>query len=300
MHTSKNKAHIILGAVIGSHGGQLMTSNAFCKVYLTGYMADYPEEKKILIGLKLMELPKKLSAYVNGDMSDADLIESIRKVAESSAESENDIAWGVDAWAAAAGITEEIRCIIRRQCFPEVSKEIDLGHSLLHRQSVLIEETPPELTVSPVSAAESAPVHRSRHDFGDKLVIFVVGVSGLIALQVFGGNLSAPEEIPMVLSQQATTVAPAEMLSEKVVATVLPAEKPSTHIPENKTDTSLLDLSVPAQPLKVNGYTAHDIVQIDKLSATTQAKNLKSKRAQSQQKSQQLHAEIEAFLKYGN
>jgi len=114
MNTS---ARTILSSVILNHGNRLLTSNAFCKVYLTGYLVDYPKEKHLLISIKEQELPKAFLDFKDAKITEADLQSLIMSTCENSAINNDVFAWGVDAWAAAVGLSGTIRLNILKQCF---------------------------------------------------------------------------------------------------------------------------------------------------------------------------------------
>ena len=112
-----NKANIILSSVISNHGNQLLTSNAFCKVYLSGYLADYPQEKQLLIALKEQEIPKAFLDFKENRITEVELQNFINASSKNSALDHTAIAWGVDAWASAVGLSQPVKLNLLRQCF---------------------------------------------------------------------------------------------------------------------------------------------------------------------------------------
>jgi len=102
-----NRAKAILSSVISDHGSKLFTSTAFCKVYLTGYLADYPQEKRILIRLKEQELPEALLEFKQAKTTEAALHDFIRVASKHSPFTSDDILWGVNTWAAAMNLPEQ-------------------------------------------------------------------------------------------------------------------------------------------------------------------------------------------------
>ena len=120
-----NDAHEILVSAIASHGEKLATSDAYCKVYLAGYMVDYSEEKKLLTSLRQLELPEVLLAYQRSEISNSDVYSLIKALELKHLHKQCDFAWGVDAWAAALTVPDLIRRDIRKQCFPLVSQGLN-------------------------------------------------------------------------------------------------------------------------------------------------------------------------------
>lgn len=130
-----NNAHSILVSAIASHGGKLAISDAYCKVYLAGYMVEYPTEKQLLISLKQLELPKALIAYLQTEIGVADLHTFIKALEQGRSNNKCDLAWGVDAWAAALMLPERVRRNIRKQCFPLASQQLNSDLSLASDKS---------------------------------------------------------------------------------------------------------------------------------------------------------------------
>lgn len=274
-----DKAHTILSGVIASHGEQLTTSTAFCKVYLTGYLADYPNEKALLIALKDLELPATLSAYVKAEITETALFDCVNQLSASWEGTPDDLAWGVDAWAAAIGISGAMRCKIREQCFP-----------IMPMPQPIVIEVP-----VPVAA------RKSRLGFGARLMTNVAGVFGLMMLQVFGSSSPSSSVVPPMpaVPQAVATLAPkAEPMlpkverTESVLAGVIPVEVP----PQTTIDIPLLDSSI-----EIVKLAQPSPIQIDKpkpISLGVISRPLSPKEYEI--KSQRLLAETESFLKYGN
>lgn len=205
-----DKAHTILSEVIASHGERLTVSTAFCKVYLAGYLADYSEEKELLVTLKSLELPAALVAYTNAEISEASLFDCIQVIRGNWGAKVDDLAWGVDAWAAASGINGAMRCTIRQHCFPIMP------------------------AVEPVIAEVAAPsvAAKSRLGFGARLMANVAGVFGLMMLQVFGSNMpSSPLVLPMTLPPQAPVAEkpPALLIDIPLLSATLEIVKPAPY-----------------------------------------------------------------------
>lgn len=120
-----NDAHRILVSAIASHGEKLAISDAYCKVYLAGYMADYPDEKQLLTSLRQLELPNILLACRRLEISDSDVCQFIKTLELKHSYSPYDFAWGVDAWVAALTMPDLIRRNIREQCFPQASQQLN-------------------------------------------------------------------------------------------------------------------------------------------------------------------------------
>ena len=120
-----NIAHNILVSAIASHGEKLATSDAYCKVYLSGYMVDYPDEKELLTSLKQLELPKTLLAYQRLEISDSEIYAFIKALELKLPCDKSDFAWGIDAWAAAITAPDFMRRKIRKQCFPLLSQQLN-------------------------------------------------------------------------------------------------------------------------------------------------------------------------------
>ena len=274
-----DKAHTILSGVIASHGEQLTTSTAFCKVYLTGYLADYPNEKALLIALKDLELPATLSAYVKAEITEAALFDCVNQLSASWEGSPDDLAWGVDAWAAAIGISGAMRCKIREQCFP-----------IMPMPQPIVIEVP-----VPVAA------RKSRLGFGARLMTNVAGVFGLMMLQVFGS------------SSPSSSVVPPMPVVLQAVATIPPIEKPSLPkversdfflagvTTEQTSPLTAIDIPLLDSSIEIVELAQPAVVQIDKpkpISLGVISSPLSPKDYEI--KSQRLLAETESFLKYGN
>lgn len=120
-----NKANTILSSVISNHGKQLLTSNAFCKVYLSGYLADYPQEKQLLIALKEQEIPKAFLDFKENRITEVDLQNFINAHSKNSTFSHTATAWGVDAWATATGLSQTVKLNLLRQCFGYTDPVLD-------------------------------------------------------------------------------------------------------------------------------------------------------------------------------
>lgn len=282
-----DKAHTILGGVIASHGEKLTISNAFCNVYLTGYLADYPEEKRLLMALKVMDLPASLLAFDKLELSEAELIERIQQIAVGSDEKADDIAWGIDAWAEAIGVTEIMRYKIQQQCFSDTPQKIN--------------NTPPLLREIP--AARLQP--KSRHP-----VRLMTGVFGLMILQVFGNNHASDQS---VLSKDLLPLLEVTALTPvKSVPKISPPDISMREVPQRKDPVSikapresLSKIPPPSAVLQtVTNKLKHKPVQLDepklelKLEVKTQTANLVSE--EYKRKSQRLLTETETFLLYGN
>jgi len=112
-----NRANTILSSVISNHGNQLLTSNAFCKVYLTGYLADFPQERHLLTTLKEQELPQVFLDFKETRVTEIDLHHFIKNANRNSGYSTSELAWGVDAWAEAVDLPRSVRIKILKQCF---------------------------------------------------------------------------------------------------------------------------------------------------------------------------------------
>jgi hypothetical protein len=269
-----HNAHTILRGVIASHGEQLTISTAFCKVYLTGYLADYPNEKTLLITLKHLELPAALSAYVNAEMTETALFDCIEQLAAHWEGKPDELAWGVDAWAAAIGVNAAIRCKIREHCFPI-------------------------MPLSPSVTIESpAPVNtpRSRLGFGARLTTNVAGVFGLMMLQVFGSNSPSSSIIPPMphIPQAVATIAPkTEPVLPKVERTdsvrleVIPVAMPTI---------AAIDIPRLNAIVEIEHMAQADVIQIDRPASVSQPLNPEDYDL----KLQRLLAETESFLQYGN
>jgi hypothetical protein len=274
-----DKAHTILSGVIASHGEQLTTSTAFCKVYLTGYLADYPNEKALLIALKDLELPATLSAYVKAEITEAALFDCVNQLSASWEGTPDDLAWGVDAWAAAIGISGAMRCKVREQCFP-----------IMPMPKPIVIEVP-----VPVAA------RKSRLGFGARLMTNVAGVFGLMMLQVFGS------------SSPSSSVVPPMPFVLQAVATIPPIEKPSLPkversdfflagvTTEQTSPLTAIDIPLLDSSIEIVELAQPVVVQIDKpkpISLGVISSPLSPKDYEI--KSQRLLAETESFLKYGN
>ena len=292
-----NKAHTILSDVIASHGAQLTTSNAFCKVYLTGYLDDYPDEKRLLIALKTLELPTALLNHKDAELSETALFDSIKKIISASSEQTSDIAWGVDAWAAAVNLCETIRLKIRSQCFPNESGVINTGQSVLTTQFQAVEERFSIEASTPIAA----PVRKSRLGFGAKLVANVAAVTGLMMIQVFGSNYpSDPSLVPVASEPQPQPIIKEIpiIITPVVMKKKLPVQV--KRISENSHHPTLIKIP-PASALKnIFNETKHELVQLDKPEpAVKVAKPKPTNLTEYKQKSDQLLADTEAFLLYG-
>jgi len=123
---NKNARSILVSAIT-DHGEKLATSDAYCKVYLAGYMVDYPAERQLFTLLKQRGLPKTLIAYLRMEVRETDLHAFIKMLKQELTVDENDLAWGIDAWAAALSVPSFARRNIREQFFLSVaSNEVGL------------------------------------------------------------------------------------------------------------------------------------------------------------------------------
>ena len=120
-----NDAHEILVSALDNHGEKIATSDAYCKVYLAGYMVDYPDEKQLLISLRQLALPDALLAYRCAEISDSDIHAFIDEIDLKPSQSQSHFAWGVDAWAAALSMSDLMRRNIRKQCFPTLPQQLN-------------------------------------------------------------------------------------------------------------------------------------------------------------------------------
>jgi hypothetical protein len=296
-----NKAHTILSGVIASHGTQLMTSNAFCKVYLTGYLDEYPNEKRLLIALKVLELPTALLNHKEGELSETDLFDVIQHIVATSNDSSTEIAWGIDAWAAAVNVCETTRLRIRSQCFPNESGVINSGQSVLTTQFQEVEE---RFAIAP---AETAPVRKSRLGFGAKLIANAAAVSGLMMIQVFGSHspsdisavpvTSMPEPLPIIKTSPITKELPI-IVSPVVIKKRLPV--PVERILANSHHPTLIKIPPPSALKKKIKEPVHALIQIDKPKLVKVVKPKPTNLTEYKQRSDQLLADTEAFLKYGD
>ncbi|PWQ96551.1 hypothetical protein [Leucothrix pacifica] len=120
-----NDAHGILVSAVANHGEKIATMNAYCQVYLAGYMVDYPHEKQLLTSLRQSALPDALIAHRGAEVDESDVYTCINDIVSRQPESEPDLAWGVDAWAAALSLSEVMRRNIRQHCFPELPPKLN-------------------------------------------------------------------------------------------------------------------------------------------------------------------------------
>lgn len=112
-----NNAHDILMLAIAKHGEKLATSTAYCNVYLAGYMADYPVEKQLLTSLRQQGLAEALIAHSRKETTQSELYIFMETLKRTTLYEQAELAWGVDAWAAALSIPEVVRKHIRTSCF---------------------------------------------------------------------------------------------------------------------------------------------------------------------------------------
>ncbi len=166
-----HKAHIILGEVIAKYGVQLAVSNAYCEVYLAGHMVDYPNERKQLVAIKALELPKALLNLNNSLISEDDLYKFIRFNLPCT--DTDSVAWGVDAWAAALNISETTRKNIRKQCYPSVPQPLNSGLKPIP----VLEKT----TSGDVEALRSTPKLQSTAAKG----LLLTSAASIAALMIF-------------------------------------------------------------------------------------------------------------------
>ena len=125
-----DNAQGILVLAIAKHGIKLATSDSYCQVYLAGYMADYPLERRLLASLRNLDLPKALIAYLKNEIREPDLKLAIGKLKQNRLFKEADLAWGIDAWADALLVPEIVRKHIRRTCFSFISEPLNTDQKL--------------------------------------------------------------------------------------------------------------------------------------------------------------------------
>ena len=290
-----NKAHTILSGVIASHGERLAISDAFCKVYLTGYLDEYPQEKKLLLELKFLEIPAALHQFAQGQLAEAALLECIQNTVSKSFEPASELAWGVDAWAAALKVSETMRLNIRSHCFPNESGIINSGQSVVSTQSGSTTEK--QLTQAAVSSGKE-----SHLSFGTKLLANVAAVSGIMILQVFGSNSSSDHSvIAFDLQPQPQKLIKVAPVSKPVIAAVKKPVVPVKRIAANSHHPELIKVPSPnilsKQSLK-SKFTQP--VQIDKPKVASKAAMPITNWVEYQEKSEQLLADTESFLISGH
>lgn len=292
------KAHTILGGVIASHGEKLITSNAFCNVYLTGYLAEYPEEKRLLIALKVMELPAALLAYKKDELPETALLNCIRQIIVGSDKKADDISWGVDAWAEAIGVSRKARHKIQQQCFPENPKKISNASAMLMAG-----------TTEAVSAQDEVPMpvlkSKSRLGVGTRII---TGTLGLMIIQVFAGNnpLKHPSnklesaQLPPQYLVKALPVTPVSKIpTPDVSIPVIPVRK---ELIITKTPRAFVDKIPPASVLQqATKQIKHKPVQIIAEPRSKVQRHITNLSPEEyRKKSERLLAETEAFLIRGH
>jgi len=167
-----NRAHKILSSVIESHGDQLLTSNAFCKVYLTGHLADFAQERRLLIFLKEQELPRAFLDFKESRISEAELHRFIDDISNNATYAADSLAWGVDAWASAVNLPGSVHLNMLKQCFSGF-------RSVSIPEAVISSGSPQHLPVSNVSTARGAIA-----------TACLAAVVGLLAPQALDSHLS--------------------------------------------------------------------------------------------------------------
>lgn len=125
-----DNAQGILVLTIAKHGIKLATSDSYCQVYLAGYMADYPLERRLLASLRNLDLPKALIAYLKNELREPDLKLTIEKLKQNRLFKEADLAWGIDAWADALLVPEIVRKHIRLTCFSSISEPLNTDQKI--------------------------------------------------------------------------------------------------------------------------------------------------------------------------
>ena len=152
-----NKAHTILISVMASYGSRLTTSTANCKAFLADFLTDYADEKNVLVELYHLQLTKALYTFKGDAIDKKTLIEFIDQIKTRSDLSEQDLAWGVDAWANAVDIDVKARRMIRKQCFSHTSRDL---HIVTIRPIEMKAETIPEVPAMVVENASQAALPR--------------------------------------------------------------------------------------------------------------------------------------------
>ena len=166
-----NNAHSILVLAIATHGEKLAISDAYCKVYLSGYLEKYTAEKRLLISLRNLELPKALMSYLKNEMRESDLNIVIEKVKQEHLCNVASLAWGVDAWAAALSVPEIVRKHIRNVCFPDISQPLNSNLGLVSDNDDIQIESEKKATLRVIEPPRRVNVlpHQKRKTLNSKL-----------------------------------------------------------------------------------------------------------------------------------
>lgn len=220
-----SKANIILSAAIASHGEQLLTSNAFCKVYLTGYLSDYPQERRILITLKEQELPKALLEFSQSKLTETELFTFIDSLSRKFTSNIALVAWGIDAWAAAIDIPAPLRQVVQEHCFADAPSDsaIKINRRNVPRSKTLVVTPKPEVKKHNVSFLRRTAVAAS-----------LIGAIWLIPSQDADDFIApiaqaTPKPVvavaqTVVRTQTSSGTSAAEMLQQTLISSRLPAK----------------------------------------------------------------------------
>jgi len=152
-----NKAHTILVSIIASYGSRLTSSTANCKAFLADFMTDFPKEKSVLIELHKLQLTKVLSAFKDSSIDRKTLFEFLEQLVNRTDIPQQDLAWGVDAWANALNLDVKARRIIRKQYFTEAPRDL---HVVTIRAAEIITEEKPEVPSVVIENANQAAIPR--------------------------------------------------------------------------------------------------------------------------------------------
>ena len=294
-----NDAHKILVSAIASHGEKIATSNAYCKVYLAGYMVDYPDEKQLLTSLRQLALPDALLAYRCSEISESDVYSFISEVVLKPLESESDFAWGVDAWAAALSIPELMRRNIRQHCFSALSQQLNTDPEPLMRVANKVPQYDGERAIDPSTIESPKKPGNALVSLTAMILLALTTIHfavGSVAVEKNHTTMVAPLDLPKVVSPSVLPVADKLTNSASMNSIVEETEK----VPEQSVVT--LKYSGKQDNTLVIKRTGHPLadyrsqaVSIDEGTVKDPYFNLNT--ALKTQRSQRLKADIEAFLK---
>jgi len=292
-----NKAHTILVSVIASYGSRLTSSTANCKAFLADFMTAHADEKNVLIDLHQQQLTKVLYTFKHGAIDKKTLAEFINQLSERSSYTNDDLAWGVDAWANAVDLDIKTRRFIRKQCFARATRDL---HIVTIRPIEAALEVVPEVPAIVIANANQATFPRMA------ILGIAVVVSAFSILQAMNSTEdNAVIEQIVAIEKPSTPVQPEPM--------VVVSEKPATLV---KTDlpkvVSIKPRMVVAQQEVISPSAATVItpIDIDKLTSNLPVEAVEEVPEESidfasaeqhysstnEPANNQLHVDIEAFL----